>query len=192
MAAVAGKTIGESLVPEREGARMAATQWKALFRDADRRLDQRREVEVPPPFARELEASDEAGRRNRQPTPPRRVLGNAFRDVHVARSRGRRRFSGIDGEHLTAREPDQQEAAAADSGVVRVAHRQREGDRDRRVDRISTGAQDGGTGPARINLRGNHHALRAYDGRWCGAKGRICECEKSEDEELQRTLPVAE
>ena len=92
-------------------------------------------------------------------------------EVHVARGRSGRALAEVDEGGASVGQADQHEAAAADVAGGGMRHRQREADRDRRVDRVAAGFEDleprfGGVAFAR-----DHHAvprahrLRGPDGR---------------------------
>ena len=67
----------------------------------------------------------------------------------------------------------QHEAAAADIAAARIDDRERVGDGDRRIDRVSAGSQHVDAGMRRIVLLGgDHRVARRRSGEECGARQR--------------------
>ena len=139
--------------------------YKSFFRQADRR----REQFGPCHAAKSLVRGPHAGHRTRNAGGPVTDTAQArndiaiFIEIHIAAGEGWRDFPVIQKMRLTIH-IDQHEAAAADIARLRIGHGERKGRGDRRIDRVSAGAQHefGNVGPLSVRhgkrrLAGGHY-----------------------------------
>ena len=83
---------------------------------------------------------------------------------HVARRLPRRLLAVVDGDRLAGlRDVDEHEAAAAEIAGLRQRHREREADRDRRIDGVAAALQDIDADIGRERLLARHHPVRGVD-----------------------------
>ncbi len=128
----------------------------------------------------------QARRADGEGTEPGGMRGQARLQVHVRAGRRRRRLPGVDGDRPAVGQPDQDEAAAADPGVVGIAHTEGEGGGDGCVDRIAARLEHGEARGTGIRLGAHHHSAlpdhRCRRGRVCpGGYARDVQADQEED-----------
>jgi hypothetical protein len=79
---------------------------------------------------------------------------------HVVRGGGGRHFTPVNTDVFAIRKMDEQEAAAADAGVVRVHDAERKTDRDGGINRIAAGLERVHAGLRGERIHGRNHAVR--------------------------------
>ncbi len=146
------------LLPESRRGRVAGPDRESLLGDPNCGLQHLGEGLGAEIRQRPRQPLQQARRRDGEGPEPGGILGEARLQVHVRGGRRRRRLPGVDGHRRAVGQPDQDEAAAADPGVVGIAHAQGEGGGDGCVDGVAARLEHGEARRAGIRLGAHHHA----------------------------------